>query len=128
MVEAARTGELTVCTTVSILSEVYAALTWVNAQPPHLPNEAAEAVRLLVAPPSAITVLEGSLPAALKMLELAKPHNLTARRIHDARHAAMALIASVTEVYTYDIDDWKFFEDHGLRIAGPISILTRLSK
>jgi predicted nucleic acid-binding protein len=34
LVEAARSGNLPVCTTVGILSEVYAALTWSGAQPP----------------------------------------------------------------------------------------------
>jgi predicted nucleic acid-binding protein len=33
LVEAARTGDLASCTTMGILSEVYAALTWINAQP-----------------------------------------------------------------------------------------------
>jgi predicted nucleic acid-binding protein len=47
LVEVARTGKLTVCTTVSILSEVYVALTWINTQSPPPPDEVAEAVRLL---------------------------------------------------------------------------------
>ena len=34
IVEAARRGELNACTSVGVLSEVYAALTWVGAQPP----------------------------------------------------------------------------------------------
>ena len=60
LVEAARRGTLTVCTTVGILSEVYAALTWEKAIPPHTPQRAAEVVRLLIAPPSAIRVLPTS--------------------------------------------------------------------
>ena len=35
IVEAARHGELAACTSVGVLAEVYAALTWVGAQPPH---------------------------------------------------------------------------------------------
>jgi hypothetical protein len=61
------------------LAEVYAALTWVGAQPPQTPKIAANAVRLLVANPSAIKVLDTTLDAGLKMLELATAHNLTAR-------------------------------------------------
>ncbi len=61
LVESARNGDLKVCTTTSILSEVYAALTWIKAQPPHSPTEAAAAVRLLVEPPSAIEVLSDGL-------------------------------------------------------------------
>ena len=52
IVEKARQGKFLASTTTSILSEVYAALTWVNAKPPHSPTEAANAVRLLVDPPS----------------------------------------------------------------------------
>ena len=64
LVEAARRGELAVCTTTGILSEVYAALTWIQAQPRHSPKEAANAVRLLVEPPSAIEILSESSEAA----------------------------------------------------------------
>lgn len=48
LVKAARRGDVLACTTTGILSEVYAALTWQQAQPPHDPKQAAEAVRLLV--------------------------------------------------------------------------------
>jgi len=123
IVESARRGELLARTTTSILSEVYAALTWVNAQPPHKPAEAAEAVRLLVEPPSAIEVLSDGFEASLKMLGLSKKYRLTARRVHDARHAATALINGVTFIYTYDVSDWKVFKPEGLTIIGPPSVL-----
>jgi len=128
LVEAARRGEMSSCTTASILSEVYGALTWEKAQPRHAPEEAAEAVRLLVEVPSAIQVLDTGLNVALLALELASAHNLTARRIHDARHAAAALLAGVRFVYTYDIEDWKVFEADGLQISGPPSTLTQLKR
>lgn len=124
LVEAARQGELLACTTTSILSEVYAALTWVNAQPPHKPEEAANAVRLLVEPPSSIRILMDGFEATLKMLELSGKYNLTARRVHDARHAATALTNDVTLIYTYDVDDWQVFKPENLTIAGPPSVLT----
>ena len=98
LVESARRKEFRACTTVGILSEVYGALTWEKAEPRHNPAEAAQAVRLLVEPPSAIVVLSGSLEVALKTLELAAKHRLTARRIHDARHAATALVAGILSV------------------------------
>jgi predicted nucleic acid-binding protein len=123
LVEDARRGTLTVCTTVGILSEVYAALTWERAVPPHAPQRAAEVVRLLVEPPSAIQVLSTSVEAGLLMLDLAAEHGLTARRTHDARHAATALTAGVTRVYTYDIADWQAFATNGLEVAGPESVL-----
>jgi predicted nucleic acid-binding protein len=66
----ARQGTINACTTVSILSEVYAALTWVIANPQHQPSEAAEAVRLLFEPPSLIHVLRDGIDVSLKMLEL----------------------------------------------------------
>lgn len=47
LVEAARRGEMLACTTTGILSEVYAALTWQQAQPPHDPEQATEAARPL---------------------------------------------------------------------------------
>lgn len=119
LVEQARRGELVACTTASILSEVYGALTWEKAEPRHDPAEAAQAVRLLVEPPSAIAVLSEDLGVALKALELAVKHRLTARRVHDARHAAAALEAGVVAVFTYDVDDWQVFEVDGLRIVGP---------
>jgi predicted nucleic acid-binding protein len=128
LVEAARRGDVLACTTTGILSEVYAALTWQQAQPPHDPKQAAEAVRLLVEPPSMIRILPDGQDAALRMVELAASHQLRARRVHDARHAAAAIVAGITSVYTYDSDDWKSFERDGLSIAGPISTLARLGR
>ncbi|MGH7964361.1 MAG: type II toxin-antitoxin system VapC family toxin [Candidatus Binatia bacterium] len=119
VVERARRGEVVSYTTASILSEVYGALTWEKAEPRHHPAEAAQAVRLLVEPPSAIIVLDESLGVALKALELAVKHRLTARRIHDARHAAAALSVEIVSVYTYDVDDWRVFESDSLHIIGP---------
>lgn len=124
IVEAVRRGELTACTFVGVLSEVYAALTWVGTQPLQTPQVASQAVRLLVEAPSAIRVLETNLTAGLKMLELAANHQLTARRVHDARHVATALVAGVNQVYTYDIEDWRVFEPDGIVIAGPQSVLS----
>jgi predicted nucleic acid-binding protein len=126
LVEAARQGELLACTTTSILSEVYAALTWVNAQPPHKPEEAANAVRLLIEPPSSIQILPDGFEATLKMLELSEKYNLTARRVHDARHAATALTNGVKLIYTYDVDDWQAFKPESLTITGPPSVLTSI--
>lgn len=123
LVEAARSGDLPACTTIGILSEVYAALTWVQAQPRHSPATSAEAVRLLIQPPSRIILLEDGPDAAILMLSLAADQALTARRIHDARHAAMALTSEVSRVYTYDVGDWKRFESAGLGIVGPPSVV-----
>jgi len=119
IVETARQGKLFACTTTGILSEVYAALTWVNAQPPHSPAEAANAVRLLVEPPSAIEILPDGFETSLKMLELAEKYKLTARRVHDARHAATALTNGIKLIYTYDVSDWEVFGPEGLTIIGP---------
>jgi predicted nucleic acid-binding protein len=128
LVEAARRGDLLACTTTGILSEVYAALTWQQAQPPHDPDQAAEAVRLLVEPPSMIRILTDGQEVAIRMLELAASHQLRARRVHDARHAAAAIVAGITTVYTYDVDDWKSFEGDGLSITGPTATLARLRR
>jgi len=128
LVEAARRGELSACTTSGILSEVYAALSWQQAQPPHSPEQAAQAVRLLVEPPSMSRVLPDGVGEALRMLELAESHQLRARRVHDARHAAAALVAGVTSVFTYDSGDWSAFESDGLRITGPSSVLATLGR
>jgi len=128
LVEQARQGVLRACTTASILSEVYGALTWEQAEPPHNPAEAAEAVRLLVEPPSAIAVLDEHLDALFLALTLAAKHQLRARRIHDARHAAVALSRGITSVYTYDIDDWKYFHADGLHIVGPPTTLARIAQ
>lgn len=126
LVEAARKMEFIACTSAGVLSEVYGALTWVQADPPHSPSEAEKAITALVEPPSAIRVLGDGLGVSLRTLKLASSHNLTARRIHDARHAATALEAGVTSVYTYDVDDWKVFESDGIRIVGPSSTLEKL--
>lgn len=128
LVEAARRGELPACTTTGVLSEVYAALTWQQAQPLHSPAQAAAATRLLIEPPSAIRILETNQVVAVRMMELVEAHRLRARRVHDARHAATALVAGVFQVYTYDADDWNFFEADGLSIAGPLSTLERLGR
>ena len=50
----------------------------------------------------------------------------SARRVHDAKHAAMAIIAGVRYVYTYDVEDWKVFNPEGLIIKGPDSILATI--
>ena len=44
LVEAARKGEIMVCTTSGIISEVYGQLTWHMASPPHSPAQAAEVI------------------------------------------------------------------------------------
>jgi len=126
LVEQARQGILLACTTAGILSEVYGGLTWEKAEPRQDPAIAAEAVRLLVEPPSAVVVLREDLEVGLRTLALAATHELTGRRIHDARHAAAALVAGITAVYTYDVDDWRVFADDGLRIVGPLSTMTQL--
>ena len=123
LVEAARQGVLSACTTVGILSEVYAALTWINASPPQTPQNAAHAVRLLVAPPSALRVLHTDWRTVDLMLDLVARHQLTARRIHDARHAATALAAGIARVYTYDINDWQAFATDGIDVIGPPSVV-----
>lgn len=125
LVEAARRGDIPCSTTIGIFSEVYAALTWVGAQPPHSPEEAADAVTLLIEYPSKIHVLSSGVKTSLKMLELSKKYKLTARRVHDARHAAIALENGIKQVYTYDVDDWKVFEPEGLSISGPASSLKK---
>ena len=58
IVEAARRGEFAACTSVGVLAEVYAALTWIGAQPTQTPEVASHAVNLLVTNPSEIRVLE----------------------------------------------------------------------
>ena len=126
--EAARRGEIQACTTAGILSEVYGALTWEKAEPRHEPEEAAEAVRLLVETPSAIGVLGVGYDETIATLGLSASHHLTARRVHDARHAAAALLAGVRSVYTYDVEDWRAFEADGMRVTGPPSSLARLAR
>lgn len=126
LVEAARCGEIWACTTPSVLGKVYGALTWEKAQPRHDPEEAARATRLLIAPPSAIRVLDEGYDVALLTIELAEAYALRARRIHDARHAAAALVAGVHSVSTYDAKDWELFSAYGLQITGPVSTLARL--
>jgi len=124
IVEAARSGKFLACTSVGILSEVYAALTWSGTNPPQSPSTTSYAVRLLVEAPSKIQILDTNLKAGMMMLEIAAAHNLTARRIHDARHAATALTFGVYKVYTYDISDWQKFQSDGIEIVGPPSVIT----
>jgi predicted nucleic acid-binding protein len=128
LVESARRGDVLACTTTGILSEVYAALTWQQAEPPHDPEQAGEAVRLLVEPPSMIRILSDDQEVAIRMLKLAASHQLRARRVHDARHAAAAIVAGIKSVFTYDANDWESFEGDGLSIAGPLTTLARLGR
>ncbi len=128
LVEAGRSGILQVCTTIGILSEVYAALTWSGAKPPQSPKDVASAIRTIVEPPSAIRILPTELSTLRPMLNLAVTNQLTARRIHDARHAATALAANVNEIYTYDVGDWGVFSSFGIQISGPPSVLATTFK
>jgi predicted nucleic acid-binding protein len=57
------------------------------------------------------------------MLKMAEKYALTARRVHDARHAATAITNNVISIYTYDVADWKIFEHEGLTITSPPSVL-----
>ena len=123
LVQQARAGEIHAATTVGILCEVYAALTWEGATPRHTPAVAADAVMAIIQAPSKIHVLPETESVLSLMFEIAKKNRLHARRIHDARHAATALVHGVVEVMTYDIDDWKLFDSDGLRIIGPPSSL-----
>jgi predicted nucleic acid-binding protein len=127
LVEAARAGTLPACTTPAILGEVYAALTWQGALPPHTPAEAYDAVAALVEAPSHIEVLPETLEAVLLGLQLARAHNLTARSVHDARHAACALMHSGEGVYTYDFNDWRAFAPDGMQVLGPPSTIARIA-
>ena len=43
----------------------------------------------------------------------------------DARHAAAAIVAGITSVFTYDAEDWESFEGDGLSITGPATTLAR---
>lgn len=124
IVESARYGLIMACPSTSVLSEVYAALTWEKAKPPHSPAEASNAVRLLIEPPSEIRVIGDNLSVSIRMLELATQHNQRTRRIHDVRHAATALESSINKVYTYDVSDWQIFELSGIVIDGPPSVLS----
>jgi predicted nucleic acid-binding protein len=128
IVESARRGEILGCTTTGILSEVYAARTWHQALPPHDPKQAADAVRLIVEPPSLIRILADGPEQALRMRELAAVHGLRARQVHDARHAAAALVGGVPTVLTYDVDDWLAFESDGIEVTGPPSTLVRMGR
>jgi len=56
------------------------------------------------------------------------PRHTEARRVHDARHAAIAIKANISSVYTYDPDDWKIFEPEGLIITGPNSVCKELCR
>ena len=117
IVEEARAGRISAATTIGILCEVYAALTWEKAQPQHHPDEAANAVYALVQTPSRIRLLAENENALDIMLHLAKSNNLHARRIHDARHAATAIAHGIKRVMTYDTGDWLHFEKDGLQIV-----------
>ena len=89
---------------------------WVQAQPPYSPEDAANAVRSLIEQPSAIRVVPENKATLLMALDLAVTHGLTARRTHDARHAAAALNAGITHVRTYDVSDWQVFTDDGMQV------------
>lgn len=71
-------------------------------------------------------MLQEGLEVIVRALDLAASHGLTARRVHDARHASAALTAGILGVYTYDVDDWLLFEVDGLRVVGPETVLARI--
>ena len=75
-----------------------------------------------------IRILPDGQEVTIRMLELAASRQLRARRVHDARHAATAIVAGITLVYTYDPGDWEAFEGDGLSITGPATTLARLGR
>jgi predicted nucleic acid-binding protein len=119
VVDAARCGRFPGVTTIGILSEVYAALTWEGAKPQHEPAIAAQAILVIMTKPSRIRILGESYGVLPRMLELARDMKLHARRIHDARHAATALAHGVNRVVTYDQGDWDRFARHGMTVIIP---------
>lgn len=125
IVDMARHGQLAAATTVGILCEVYAALTWEQAQPRHSPAIASGAVMAIIQSPSRIRLLTETPAVLSRTMELAKKHTLKARRIHDARHAATALVHQIRHVITYDTKDWKRFIDDGLEPVVPSSLLNK---
>jgi hypothetical protein len=84
-------------------------------------------VRELVEPPSAIEVLQDGFEVSLLHLRLAELHHLTARRIHDVRHAATTLHNKVRHVHAYDPADWHDFVADGIVIVGPPFTLAALA-
>ncbi len=62
------------------------------------------------------------------MLEIAKELKLHARRIHDARHAATALVQGVCRVATYDQGDWARFAAQGMHAMTPAELALHLTK
>ncbi len=46
----------------------------------------------------------------------------------DPRHAAIAIKANISSVYTYDPDDWKIFGPEGLIITGPNSVCKEMCR
>ncbi len=128
LVKAARRGDVLACTTTGILSEVYAALTGSRPSRLMIRSRLRRLCGCWLKPPSMIRILPDGRDVALRMVELAASHQLRARRVHDARHAAAAIVAGITLVYTYNSDDWESFESNGLSIAGPISTQARLGR
>jgi predicted nucleic acid-binding protein len=122
IVEAARSGLVNATTTAGILCEVYGALTWHMSSPPQIPATAAAAVLAIINDPSQIGLLTDNLGAFQLAMSIAERCNLTARRIHDARHAATAIYNGVHFVCTYDEADWKLFEP-GITIVRPADLL-----
>lgn len=59
---------------------------------------------------------------------LKPPGGATCWRVHDARHAAAAIVAGIKSVFTYDASDWESFEGDELSIAGPLTTLARLGR
>lgn len=126
IVEAARSGIIKAATTTGILCEVYAALTWHLATPPQLPSDASSAVQTIVEAPSQIRLLPDSRDAFVSTMRIAAKLNLTARRIHDARHAATAIQTGIEYVCTYDETDWSRFEPEGIAVVKPSDMVIYL--
>ncbi len=128
IVEAARAGLLSAATTTSILCEVYAALTWHMATPPHSPSTASLAVLALIVTPSVIRLIPDRLDAATLTVAVAGRYNLTARRVHDARHAATALVGGGLYASTYNVGDWTVFAPEGISVVSPAELLNALKR
>ena len=75
-----------------------------------------------------IRILSDNQEVAIRMLKLAASHQLRARHVHDARHAAVAIVDGIKSVFTYDSNDWELFEGDGLSLAGPLTTLARLGR
>ncbi|MFC2171797.1 type II toxin-antitoxin system VapC family toxin [Acidobacteriota bacterium] len=115
--EECRIGKMEGGVTGGILAELAASLTWTGRTNPLSARQCRTVIENLME--SNLLLFEESRNSLKLFLSLVSSHRLSGQQVHDAHHAAVALVSGCDEVLTFDQIHWQRFQKDGLRNIVP---------